>query len=401
MNARRNGSQLTSKKWFQTIGLEWKINKLMSSSSQVGLTELDEHYEDPTGDLSYVPTSNRYSTDNQFLSEKLVLVNGPSSYGLSIHSDTESYRENNTLLADSKKCITGMSLCDSEAEQNKTSVSMSYSHFGSTSDISINIKNTWLTRNQDNRVGLSSPGKSDNKYKSWGATYKNYSWSLADIRFDASKGIRLPSLYELFGDRGLLKGNPNIQPESSINSSLELIFNQLTLNTININGASSIYFKKINDAIVPMYSGSVGSFSNTSSAKVIGWQANFLLQKNNLSFIFECSIQDSLTTSSIKSFNEKKLAGIFHEKFTSSLNWNISQKTNIALIHQIESGLYIDMANLNESIRNDTSNLKLSHTLKNGSFNVSINNLFNNEYFDQYNKPAIDRSFSFNFQHQF
>jgi vitamin B12 transporter len=401
MNASENKTVLEEKKWSHNIGLRWKINNHLSSNTQLGLSELDEIYEDPNGDLSYVPTSNMYTTENRYFSEKIIFINGLSSYLLSINSNVENYLENKTLVPDSEKCIEGFSLCDSIAEQNTSAIALTYSRDGPISDISINLSNTWLTRRQDNRVGISSLNKNTNKYSSWGIAYQRYSWFLADIKFDINKGIRLPSLYELFGDRGLLKGNPNIRPERSVNSSLELNFHEVDFNTVSINIASSIYFKKISDVIVPIYSGSVGSFSNTSSANVIGWEANILLQKNNLSLLFQGSIQDSMTESIVKSFNNKKLVGIFHEKFTSSLNWNIDTAASLTLTHRIESGLYRDMANINASIRNDTTNLKISHTLENNSYNVVINNLLNNEYLNQYNKPAIDRSIFLNFQHQF
>jgi outer membrane cobalamin receptor len=401
INDNGNNAFLEEKKWSHDIGLKWDISKHLSSQTNAGISKSDEKYEDINGILSYTPTSNKYENENYYIFENISLLKNNSIYDISLNSNTEKYSEDKTLILDSKKCTSSISVCDAIAKQNKTSITLSYSYIASGFDTSININNTWLNRVQDNRTGVSSENEINQEFNTWGLYYQSRNWPIGNFRLDIGKGIRLPSLFELFGDRGLLKSNPSILPESSINRSLEFTFNEVKIDSTNINIATSIYTKEISDAIVPIYSGFVGSYSNTSSADIIGYQVNIAINKENIGFSLQKTVQDSSTESLIKSFNDKKLAGIYHEKTIYSMIWNINKYSNISLTHQTESGLYIDMANLNPSIKNQTTGFKFSYAIENSSFNLSVNNLFDNEYYDQNNRPVIDRNISLNIQHQF
>jgi outer membrane cobalamin receptor len=401
MNNPNNDAFLSERKWFYGIGLKWKVNDRITSNSQFTKSTTDEKYEDLNSVISFRATSNLYTIENHSLSEKLSLLTDSGSYAISINTDIESYSENQTLVSDDNKCNSDVAICDTVATQKETSLTATYRFTGPKFETIFNIGNTWLSREQDKTTGASSKTKIKQKYDSWSMSYQNYSWSIGSLRLDTNKGYRLPSLYELFGDRGLLKSNSNIQPETSRNSAIEFNFNEIELLSIHINTSVGIFHKDISDVIVPIYSGSIGTFSNTSSANITGLQSSLSFRKENLSLSLSSTLQDSSTKSEIKSFNNKKLAGIYHEKFIYSVNYKLNNTSFIILDHQVENGLYIDMANKNSKISNGTTNFKFNQSFEKSTINISINNLFNNEYYDQNNRPIIDRSASLNFQHQF
>ena len=76
-----------------------------------------------------------------------------------------------------------------------------------------------------------------------------------------TQGIRQPNMFELFGDRGLFKGNDNLQAEDSTGFSISGLhqFSSITLD-------QTLYSQRISNAIVAIYSSSgAGSYQNVSS----------------------------------------------------------------------------------------------------------------------------------------
>lgn len=401
MNNDSNNASLKNQTWSSSFGINWKVNPIITSQTNLGISQTEEIYSDPEGIFSYKPTLNKYNSDAYYFTENIKIVNNASSYNLMLKSDTENFKENITLVPDNNKCIQSTSICDAIASQQKTSLSFTHEYIGENFETSVNMENTWLTREQDNRIGLSDKIEDNQQHNTWGIVYQSHVIPMASLRLDLNKGIRLPSIFELFGDRGLLKSSPTLLPESSLNSSIELIVNDFYVNNLKVNVSSSLYRKDIIDAIVPIYSGSIGSYSNTSSATLLGWQTDVSLQYNSIGFTFQSSKQDSETESIIKSFSNKKLAGIFHNKYMYSINWSDNKKYTLSLIHQVESELYIDMANLNPSINNESTGLKFHFLMGDSALNISANNIFNNENYDKNNRPTMDRNILVNIQHQF
>lgn len=401
MNNDANIASLEDTTWSSNIGINWKVNDNVISQTNLGVSQSEETYSDLEGLFSYNPTLNEYNTDIYYLNENIRFVNNMSTYSVTLRSDVEIFKENITLVADNNKCIESTSTCDAIASQHKTSLSFAHEYIGQNFETSVNMESTWLSREQDNRVGPSNKTQDTQQHNTWGVVYQSQILPMASLRLNLNKGIRLPSIFELFGDRGLLKSNPTLLPESSLNSSIELTLNEFFVNNLKVNLSSSLYKKDITDAIVPIYSGSIGSYSNTSAATLLGWQTDFSLQYHSIGFTFQSSKQDSETESIIKSFNNKKLAGIFHNKYIYGLNWAANEQYTLSLTHQVESELYIDMANLNPSINNESTGLKLHILMGDSALNITASNIFNNENYDQNNRPAINRNILINLQHQF
>ncbi|MFT5592279.1 MAG: vitamin B12 transporter [Oceanicoccus sp.] len=401
MNNDSNIASLEDTTWSSNLGINWNFKHNITSQTNLGISQSEETYSDPKGIFSYKPTLNKYNSEAYYLTENIRIADNASTYNVTLRSDTENFKEDITLVPDNNKCIQSTSICDAIASQQKTSLSFVHEYIGKNFETSINMESTWLSREQDNHVGPSNKIEDTQQHNTWSVAYQNHIFPMASLRLDLNKGIRLPSIFELFGDRGLLKSNPTLLPESSLNSSIELILNEFFVNNLKVNISSSLYKKDITDAIVPIYSGSIGSYSNTSSATLLGWQTDVSMKYNSIGFTFQSSKQDSETESIIKSFNNKKLAGIFHNKYMYGISWSANEIYTLSLIHQVESELYIDMANLNPSINNESSGLKFHFLMGDSALNISVNNIFNNENYDKNNRPTMDRNILVNVQHQF
>ncbi|MBB2150081.1 TonB-dependent receptor [Pedobacter gandavensis] len=97
---------------------------------------------------------------------------------------------------------------------------------------------------------------------------------------------RLPGLVELFGDREVVKGNPNLKPENSNNYNLGLFFDK-SVGKGKIWAEASAYYRDANDYISTGKSaasndGSYAEYSNTDGIIIRGFETEVRYDYNNL-----------------------------------------------------------------------------------------------------------------------
>ena len=204
-----------------------------------------------------------------------------------------------------------------------------------------------------------------------------------------SKGTRTPTLFEMFGDRGSFKGNPSLQPEEAQTWSLGS-----TLSYAGLSLTAAVYQQQLENSIVAIFSSSsVGSYSNVSSAELVGLelQANYSIN-NALSLMLQTNLIDSHTKSEYRGFKNKRLPGIYHQQYSAAVRYDITEQWQINLRSNIDNELYFNRANSfdgsNNAANRFTTNLQLGW--QQGAFTTSlaINNLFDSDYQDLANRPA-------------
>lgn len=97
---------------------------------------------------------------------------------------------------------------------------------------------------------------------------------------------RLPSLVELYGDREVVRGNPNLKPESSNNYNLGLFFDK-RIGRGKIWAEASGYYRDANDYITPGKSaasndGSAAEYNNENGIIIRGFETEVRYDYNNL-----------------------------------------------------------------------------------------------------------------------
>tara|TARA_R110000751_G_scaffold3930_3_gene18372 strand:- start:14060 stop:16075 length:2016 start_codon:yes stop_codon:yes gene_type:complete len=220
----------------------------------------------------------------------------------------------------------------------------------------------------------------------------------------ASNGIRTPTLFELFGDRGLFKGSEDLLPEQAKTLNLGVTFEQ-QLAQMNYTLVSSIYHQQSDNAIVAIFNSSgVGAYENISDATLNGLE---LETKLAVSPAFNINLQanfiDSQTRSVVSSFDNKKLPGIYHQQYSISLNYQLSAKWKIHLRSALDKDLYFNRANIFTSSNGQAgkpaqrrvTDLQVSYIHDIYHFNLNVNNLFDQQYQDLANRPAQGRNILF------
>lgn len=220
----------------------------------------------------------------------------------------------------------------------------------------------------------------------------------------ASKGIRTPTLFELFGDRGLFKGSDNLLPEESKTVNLGMVY-QDELAQIDYSLHSSIYLQQATNAIVAIFNSSgVGAYENVSDADIKGLEIETkLLLSSSLSLNLQANVIDSKTHSVIKSFNLKKLPGIYHQQYSVSMNYQLTENWGVYLRSAIDQDLYFNRANIFDSnngqpgkpAKRKVTDFRLNYATGIYHFNLSVNNLFDQTYQDLANRPAQGRNIQF------
>lgn len=106
------------------------------------------------------------------------------------------------------------------------------------------------------------------------------------IKASYEHAYRLPGLVELYGDREVVRGNPNLKPESSNNYNLGLFYDK-KLGKGKIWAEASAYYRDANDYISTGQSaasndGSYAEYSNSDGIIIRGFETEVRYDYNNL-----------------------------------------------------------------------------------------------------------------------
>ncbi|WP_283789675.1 TonB-dependent receptor plug domain-containing protein [Bermanella sp. WJH001] len=396
MNSPENQSSISNENTAYSLQIDWNINKNLKSFTILDFSYNNESYEDLTSHISFKPTHLEFETKSYNVMQNYELSWGHSILNFSVNAFTESFDEDDLLTSNTIKCTESLSICDIQSNQDQFTYKAGYKFYTSKFNIFSDIGITQLSRQQEEKYGDQDSSTTESDYTTWSVQLQALNWHQGLISFNTNKGIRIPSLFELFGNRGLVKSNSNLSPEESINISLDVEFNSIEFNKSRIIPSSSIYYRQLDNAIVPIYSGSVGTFENANSAKILGWQNRINYQATHYNLGISAVLQESQTESSYSAFDNKKLAGIYHKQLVIHSSFKFLEYGNIYFSHDISSDLFLDKANNHKLSENQRSSVKISWRQSNYTGSIHINNLFNNEYFDQYNRPIQDRSISLN-----
>ena len=377
---------------------EYRLNHSLINSVRINHNSTDETYSDPGAFIGVGSFINKYDSETIKLTEALSYKSQNRAISLAYNFKSEKFQDDHTLVSDSVKCLNTTSTCDIKSTQvsNKWKLSNDWTSKDQNHELSFNVSQINLTKRQESLFSAPEQTKVKNSYISWGSSYSYFAFKDSSIRIGLSKSLRTPTLYELFGNRGLMKSNINLKPEESynLNFNINSAYNLVTLET-------DLYYRNLSDAIVAQFSGGTGSFKNLSSADILGIESKITGYFNRFKISLIAIIQDSLVKSEINGFDNKKLAGIFHRSISSNVNFALSQHIDLIYQFQSDQGLYVDTANLDKHSGRVIHNIRLNYALDKISASLTIENLLDNRYHDQNNRPAPGLILNSNIQYRF
>jgi len=311
----------------------------------------------------------------------------------------ETFFDDHKLVSDESKCTTPLSTCDLELLQVTQSLTGGFNWFSkkSTSQIGLYIEKTKLERKQQKAFSSKEITRKKNLYTNWNASYINSTLDHTLFTFNLGHAIRIPSLYEVFGDRGLLKSNITLKPEKSDNLSFDVIHDYQPYSI-----SSSLFYRDLSDAIVSQVAAPTSTFKNMAAAQILGIQIKLEAKFGKLNLKLSGQKQNSYTQSEVKASNHKKLSGIFHQSFGASANYSFNKHTDFNYQYQSDQELYTDAANTEEFKHKGRviHNIRMDYKTSKLNTSLSIDNFLDSQFKDQANRPAPGRTLLLNLQYE-
>lgn len=220
------------------------------------------------------------------------------------------------------------------------------------------------------------------------------------IKANLGRYYRFPNFSELFGDRGGVVGNPDLDPEESVNADIGLAYrrHRLTLARLPINGLflEAVYFHRTVDNIILMEQNSQRTTRaiNIDSARLQGLELTWALGiGGHLRFTGNYTLQDTKNTSDIPYYSGNELPGRpRHTVFQRVELFNALAK--IFYEYNYLSSNYINAANMDEVDSRNIHNLGLTlYPLEDFSLTLEAKNISDQQISDVLGYPLPGRSY--------
>ena len=208
-------------------------------------------------------------------------------------------------------------------------------------------------------------------------------WSLST---NLSRDIRLPKLYELFGDRGNSIGNEDLQEEYAVNFDAGFAYQ-----------SDSAYFsaqgfhRDLEDAIVMIYDArGIGQPQNIAQAKVRGIEVELgANHRSGLGVKANLTSQETENVSDSPTSNGKPLPGIYEQSIAATLSYQRRSYFG-ALEYSHNSGGYFDPDDVKPKPRLTLVNLLNEYTFGAHKVSFRVENLGDEpvQYFSRFAGPG-------------
>lgn len=395
-NSNNNNTKLESNKI--QISNQQSLTSPWSAKQKIELdlswSQLDETYFD-RGNTN-TNSVYGYQTTQSFIGFKLPFSFHNWSWQPFVNFDAQKFESDTlNLITGSPPSCNGVSACDMVAKRHNLNYGQKLAWFNTDLDLGF----TWALSQVDSKnkttdllpTGHGVTDKDNDSFFSQQLTFQKH-WQRHQFDIQLSRGIRQPTMFELFGDRGLVKGNDELKPESSkgISASLFSRFDSLTLQ-------QTVFYRSVADNIVLIYTGNgIGSPANVSNVDLIGYSLNTNWQiTTNWQVGSTFDLLMSNTESETTSFNDEQVPGVYHQEFELFATWQITDQIKLKAEHYLGNDLYYDRVNSFISDK-EVTNLSATYEFNNYIFNARISNLFDTTYLDLRNRPAQGRQIQFN-----
>lgn len=217
-----------------------------------------------------------------------------------------------------------------------------------------------------------------------------------DLQANAGRYARPPSFFELFGDRGFIIGNSELEAESAINLDLGLLYDAYApaawLDSVELRATG--FYSDVDDLIAFVFDArGVGRPVNISSASIIGLELGTTLTfPSDTLMTVNATFLNPENSSDVAAFDGKRLPG----RYTTDLYLRLDQflgrfKFYYEFLYQ--SGLFYDRANLLPATSVNKHSVGVAGEFGRWRLGFQAENL-TNQNFEQFNGfPTPGRAF--------
>lgn len=235
-----------------------------------------------------------------------------------------------------------------------------------------------------------------------GLKYRPLDW--LTLKTNLGRYVRVPSFFELFGDRGFFIGNDELKAEKGINFDagfeVSLPWSHELLKRLSF---SAVYFRSdMDDLITRVYSAQgIGKSLNISSALIEGLESEIRLDFLKFFRITaNATWQDTENKTQLKDANGKKLSGRFRDSYMVKLEGGY-KGFKVYSEYIAEKDMYYDIANLLKAKDKEEINAGISWLFRSVLLNFEARNLGDNNYEDFNRYPMPGRSYFFSVKYSY
>ena len=349
----------------------------------------DENFQDKQGVIGLGTDNDQFIQSRSEIQWQSKLLLEQWQFLAQASAFKESFTSKYLDDSDSYACTTPQGSCDQMADQqgNKILLGARWSNKNQDQQVSGDVYTTQTSSQNQLRNKNSRAEKDSQSFMGYNLKYSILNHD-TETHFSVKKSNRHPSLFQLFGDRGLLLGNPDLKDERSMSYSIDNLYRVNAQHQIS----SAVFYRELENAITPVYdSRGVGRYENSKEAYLSGIEMQWKYQNNYFYNQLSADIYRSSTVDEkVKSFDDKHIAGIYHNNFSLITGLNI-QRHNIEIINQFRRNIYIDRSNLIEGDHNHIIDINYQYQYNQLSMGASLKNLFDTQYNDFTNRPATRR----------
>ncbi len=368
---------------------------LFNTSTQVSYTWKSEGYDDRNGDIGLGSQYNNYTTRKlgaDFFAEWLPRGHAVIfSAGLQ-HEDYET----EDLLGKEKET-------DSTRKTATLGLQDSIFLFGERLIVTPACRYTWVSDELDGGSANEDDTRDEGYFSPQiGVKYTPLPW--LTLNSNLARYVRIPSFYELFGDRGFLIGNPDLKEEKGVNfdigASGRWQWRRPWLRRLSL---SAVYFRNdVDDLITRVYDArGIGRSVNISGALIQGVEAAASLDLHEwCRLILNATWQDPENQSDIKAFDGKKLPGCFEKSYLGRIEAGTGGFTLFGE-YVVNKDMYYDTANLRNAEDKKEINAGMTYRYRSAKLTLEGRNLTDDLYEDFNGYPLPGRSFGVTFQYEF
>jgi iron complex outermembrane receptor protein len=361
----------------------------LNTNTQLSYIWKEEEYDDRGGHVGLDNQHNTYTTHRmkadcfvEWLGDWQDLI-GTVNY---LH---ETYSGDDHLA--------GIDSGESKRDSISLGVQDSFFLFDESLIVTPTARYTWLNDELDGDTSASPEEKHrSDEYLTpqIGFVYGPLEW--LKFRSNLGRYVRHPSFFELFGDRGLFEGNPDLKEEKGVNFDIgvqgQWMMPKRWLQRLTIGAA---YFRnEVEDLITVIYdSRGIGRPVNVPGALIQGVETNAIAEFwTHFRASMNYTYQDGKNESGSDFFDGNQLAGIFKHSLLGRLEATYSGVTLYGE-YIFESGKYYDSANLLPAADKRELNLGLSWVYGPWIFQLEGKNMADEAYEDFNGYPMPGRSF--------
>ncbi|MGD9877977.1 TonB-dependent receptor [Desulfococcus sp.] len=368
----------------------------LNTGTQVSYTWKAEDYDDRNGDIGLGSQYNTYTTRK--LGADLFAEWLPEGHAaiLSAGFQRETYEIEDRLgkqknPADNRRTTLSLGLQDSLFLLGERLI------------VTPACRYTWISDDLDEEAGVESQTRDESYFSPQvGLKYAPLSW--LTLTGNLGRYFRVPSFFELFGDRGFFIGNPDLQEEKGINLDIGLAglwqWDRPWLSRLSL---STAWFRNdVDDLITRVYDArGIGRSVNISGALIQGVEAAAAVDLHRFCrLILNATWQDPKNRSDIPAFDGKNLPGRFESAYLARLEATYEGLTLFGE-YVVEKDMYYDTANLRKADDKEEINAGISYRYRSVKLTLEGRNLGDDLHEDFNGYPLPGRSFTATVKYDF